>query len=122
MSAATSLPIGIAAGIAGSYRFLTLEAAKKVSGDARKLGFKVSRPRVKETGVYVTVSVKEQDTTRARSTGTHVTLERGDDLPWMLICDEHSGCMEFETKRAAQSARSQPDTWCEWCMGNEEEL
>lgn len=106
----------------GTYWFRTLDDARKVETIGRKAGFVVSRARLTVKGWEVTISVPRPDTTRARSTGTHVTLERGDDLPWMLICDEHSGCMEFESKRAAQSARSQPDTWCEWCMGNEEEI
>jgi len=62
------------------------------------------------------------NTTRARSTGTLVTLCEGDDLPWMLICEKHAGCMEFQTKREALSARPEPDNWCEWCMGNEPEV
>ena len=38
-------------------------------------------------------------TTRARATGTLVTICAGDDLPWMLICEEHGGCCEVHTKR-----------------------
>lgn len=55
---------------------------------------------------------------KARQTGTHITLCEGDDLPWMLIREEHDGCCEFETKREAISFRSSPLDWCEGCMGN----
>ena len=61
-------------------------------------------------------------TTRARATGTLVTICAGDDLPWMLICEEHGGCCEVHTKREALWHRSAPDEWCEWCMGNETEV
>lgn len=114
MSAAT-------ADLPGTYRFPSREQATTVAGLARKGGYVASRPVLTTGGYVVTISVPKPDTTRARSTGTHVTLERGDDLPWMLICDEHSGCMEFHTKAEAQAHRPHPDTWCEWCMGNEEE-
>lgn len=107
----------------GTYRFASREQATTVAGLARKGGYVATEPAfMLGMGFVVTISVPRSDTTRARSTGTHVTLERGDDLPWMLICEEHSGCMEFESKRAALSARPYPDTWCEWCMGNEEEI
>jgi len=106
----------------GTYRFASREQATTVAGLARKGGYVATNPVLWKGRWVITIRVKKSDTTRARSTGTHVTLERGDDLPWMLICDEHSGCMEFESKRAALSARPYPDTWCEWCMGNEEEI
>ncbi len=105
----------------GTYRFRTIDEARKVETIGRKAGFIVSRPRATLNGWEVSLSVEKPDTTRARSTGTLVTLCEGDDLPWMLICEEHAGCMEFHTKREAQSARSAPDEWCEWCMGTETE-
>ncbi len=106
----------------GTYWFRTLDDARKVETIGRRAGFVASHARMTVKGWEVTISVKKSDTTRARTTGTHVTLERGDDLPWMLICDEHSGCVEFHTKAEAQAHRPYPETWCEWCMGNEEEL
>lgn len=106
----------------GTYWFRTLADALKVETIGRKAGFVTSGPRVTGKGWEVSLSVKKPDTTRARSTGTLVTLCEGDDLPWMLICEEHAGCMEFQTKREALSARSEPDNWCEWCMGNEPEV
>ena len=60
----------------------------------------------------------ENNTTKARQTGTLVTLSEGDDLPWMLTCEEHSGCCEFESKRQAIYFRSSPIDWCEWCADN----
>jgi hypothetical protein len=55
------------------------------------------------------------NTTRARQTGTLVTLTEGDDLPWMLTCETHELCCEFETKREAIDFRSSPIDWCEEC-------
>jgi len=54
-------------------------------------------------------------TTKARQTGTLVTLEIGDDLPWMLVCEDHKLSCEFETKREAIYFRSSPINWCEEC-------
>jgi hypothetical protein len=54
-------------------------------------------------------------TTRARQTGTLVTLCCGDDLPWMLVCEQHEYCCEFDTKRGALLFRSSPIDWCEDC-------
>lgn len=54
-------------------------------------------------------------TTKARQTGTLVTLDTGDDLPWMLVCEDHDLCCEFETKREAVYHRSSPIDWCEEC-------
>lgn len=55
-------------------------------------------------------------TTKARQTGTYVTLCEGDDLPWMLSCESHQLCCEFGTKREAIYFRSSPADWCEDCM------
>ena len=117
--------------IVGSYAIRERQKAVELVDKARFLGLKVDGPDFREFttptfhgyayGVKITDPNKEKsDTTRARSTGTLVTLCEGDDLPWMLICEEHAGCMEFETKAEAQAHRPHPDTWCEWCMGNEE--
>jgi hypothetical protein len=106
----------------GTYRFASREQATTVAGLARNGGYVASKPVLVIGHYVVTISVPRPNTTRARSTGTLVTLCEGDDLPWMLICEEHAGCMEFQTKREAQSARSEPDNWCEWCMGNEPEF
>jgi hypothetical protein len=103
------------ADLPGTYRFATDAQAYAVAVLARKGGFIASEPAVVRGGYVVTISVKRPDTTRARSTGTHVTLEPGDDLRWMLICEEHGGCCEFHTKREALAHRSEPENWCEDC-------
>lgn len=54
-------------------------------------------------------------TTTSRQTGTSVTLTPGDDLPWMLVCEEHDRCCEFHTKREAQRFAATPADWCEDC-------
>lgn len=60
-------------------------------------------------------------TTRARRTGTLVTVcesdqgEIDDGIPWMTICDEHGSCVCHPTLAVARSWASQPDTWCEEC-------
>jgi hypothetical protein len=53
--------------------------------------------------------------TKARETGTYVYLMEGDDLPWMLVCDAHDMCCEFDTKAQAIDFRSAPTQWCEDC-------
>lgn len=61
-------------------------------------------------------------TTKARQTGTHVTLEAGNarfgGRYWMLICDEHAEYCDFKTKRQAIHFRSSPIDWCEECRDN----
>lgn len=106
--------------IPGTYLFQSREQATNIVALARKVNYVASNPVPLTGGYSVKISAPKPVTTRARSTGTHVTLQRGDDLPWMLVCDEHSGCCEFETKREALSARSEPESWCPWCMGTEE--
>lgn len=60
-------------------------------------------------------------TTRARSTGTLVTVCESDPgeieegLPWMTICEEHGGCVCHETLAVARSWASAPEGWCEDC-------
>lgn len=59
--------------------------------------------------------------TKARQTGTYVWMEEGDDLAWMLTCEEHDLCCEFDTKREAVSFRSSPIDWCEECADADNE-
>jgi hypothetical protein len=65
--------------------------------------------------------------THARATGTHVILvdgwEQGLESPgnggprWFLICDEHSGCVGFDTIVEARSFIAHPEDWCPTCQG-----
>lgn len=100
----------------GTFKYDWRERALDVANAARKAGFSVSRIRGnRDEGFVITISERKPETTRARKTGTLVTLCKGDDLPWMLICEEHSGCCEFETKREALWHRADPESFCEWC-------
>ena len=58
---------------------------------------------------------------RSRATGTTVVLLRGPesemtDYPYLLLCDEHGGICEFETRRSAETFLSHPDEWCPTCQ------
>jgi len=58
----------------------------------------------------------------ARSTGTLVVLVSSaeqacdPDLPWTLICEQHSTIMQFETQANAVSWMAAPEQWCEECQ------
>ena len=104
--------------ITGTYLFQSREQATNVAALARKVNYIASNPVLLTGGYSITISAPKPETTRARSTGTLVTLERGDDLPWMLVCDEHDSCVEFETKTEARAHRSEPEGWCETCAAN----
>jgi hypothetical protein len=54
-------------------------------------------------------------TRRNRQTGTRVTLDCGDDLRYVLICEDHDRVCEFATKSEAQSFAASPIDWCEDC-------
>jgi hypothetical protein len=54
-------------------------------------------------------------TTKARQTGTLVTLTTGDDAAWMLTCEKHDLCCQFDSKREARSFAASPIEWCQGC-------
>lgn len=54
-------------------------------------------------------------TTKARQTGTLITMTVGDTESWMLTCEKHDVCCEFYTKREARSFAASPIDWCEGC-------
>lgn len=60
----------------------------------------------------------------AKSTGSLVVLVNSEeqgidaDMPWTLICEEHSTLMQFETRSNAKSWMAAPEQWCEDCQEN----
>ena len=52
---------------------------------------------------------------RNRQTGTHITLDWGDDLMYLLLCEEHDRACEFATLSEAKSFAASPADWCEEC-------
>lgn len=55
-------------------------------------------------------------TTKSRETKTLVTLTEADSgFGFMLVCEEHGLCCEFDTKSLALSFRPYPSEWCEEC-------
>jgi hypothetical protein len=54
-------------------------------------------------------------TRRNRQTGTRITMDCGDDLGFMLICEDHDRCCEFATKTEATAFSASPIDWCEDC-------
>lgn len=104
--------------ICGPYLIRDRRQAFDLAGKARALGLNVYGPHCRDAAYGLTITNpkrKESDTTRARSTGTYVTLCEGDDLPWMLVCEAHHYCVEFQTKTEARAHRSEPEGWCEDC-------
>jgi hypothetical protein len=66
-------------------------------------------------------------TTRARSTGTHITTAHGDDLgldtetdgPWYNLCEEHGYICSHITLALARSFAAEPFSWCDGCRYGE---
>lgn len=63
-------------------------------------------------------------TTKARQTGTEVTLGSAQELglddcdgetAWYTICEKHLIAIGHHTKRLAVSFSSVPKEWCEFC-------
>ena len=65
---------------------------------------------------------------KARSTGTHVGVYDGGPAGmdteggrWQTVCEEHGYLASHGTLSLAREHASEPENWCEVCMGNETE-
>lgn len=64
---------------------------------------------------------------RARATGTLVGLyrsveggmENDPELPWSVVCEDHSCLVSTATRATARSAMACPNDWCPVCRGEE---
>jgi hypothetical protein len=72
-----------------------------------------------------------RDVTKARSTGTTIHFDYGNEesadpsLPWTLICIDHvdyNNVKSFETKSDAISWMSAPEDWCAGCIDQRSEI
>jgi hypothetical protein len=51
---------------------------------------------------------------------TTVSLQYGDDLKYMIVCDKHDYCLEDNNKQSLWlSAKDVEIDWCEACKGND---
>ena len=53
-------------------------------------------------------------TTRNRKTGSQITLINDGEL-WILNCDSHEQCCEFDTLREVKIFRAAPENFCSAC-------
>jgi len=41
------------------------------------------------------------------------------DMPWLIVCEEHSSCVGHYSLNAAKQAMSDTTIWCEKCQENQ---
>ena len=65
--------------------------------------------RRKVRGLGVTVCVYNRD----------AGIDDADDANYVLVCEDHGGCVNMETLTAARNFAAHPDEWCPYCSGEE---
>ena len=62
---------------------------------------------------------------KSRQTGTVVSVWRPgsqaeESEGWLLICEDHGGCLGTETRSEATAWAPYPNEWCPFCQGEKE--
>jgi hypothetical protein len=109
----------------------TLRQANRILAARRKAGLPLGRLVEKRNQLRDAIASHEPEgrveCRRARSTGTLVGLYRSgeggleDDpeLPWTVVCEDHSALVSMATREQGRTAMSCPEDWCPYCSGEE---